>query len=162
MRRLRTQARVNLLLQVVAASLLGSALSMMVAALLTFGLPHRWLNRMVSFSAGVLLATALLDLLPKALEGGLAAHSMFSYLLAGLVSFFLLERTALWRHRHDWLEGARAWVPPILSIAAASFIYIAVSDLMPWLRRQRGTFAWNGAFMAAAVTVVPLGIRFLH
>jgi zinc and cadmium transporter len=256
MRRLRTQARVNLLLQVVAASLLGSVLSMMVAALLTFGLPHRWLNRMVSFSAGVLLATALLDLLPEALEGGLAAHSMFSYLLAGLVSFFLLERTALWRHRHDgaaddhhavgsaapmiiigdgvhnltdgavlaaafladirvgwitalaiiahevpheagafalllaagwsktkafiwnaisgltsvlggvigyyWLEGARAWVPRILSIAAASFIYIAVSDLMPWLRRQRGTFAWNGAFMAAGVTVVPLGIRFLH
>jgi zinc and cadmium transporter len=99
MRRLRTQARVNLLLQVVAASLLGSVLSMMVVALLTFGLPHRWLNRMVSFSAGVLLATALPNLLPEALEGGLAADSMFSYLLAALVSFFLLERTALWRHR---------------------------------------------------------------
>lgn len=256
MRRLRTQAHVNLLLQILAASLLGGALSMIVAALLTFGLPNRWLDRMVSFSAGVLLATALLDLLPEALESGLAPQSMFSYLLAGLLGFFALERTALWRHRHEdpedhpravgsaapmiilgdavhnltdgavlaaafladvrvgwitalaiiaheipheagafalllaggwsrakafvwnaisgvtsavggvvgyyWLDGARAWVPPILSIAAASFIYIAVSDLMPWLRRQRGTFAWNGAFMAAGVTVVPVGIRFLH
>jgi hypothetical protein len=96
MRRLRTQARVNLLLQVVAASLLGSVLSMMVAALLTFGLPHRWLNRMVSFSAGVLLATALLDLLPEALEGRLAAHSMLSYLLAGLVSFLLEKPSCRW------------------------------------------------------------------
>jgi zinc and cadmium transporter len=61
-----------------------------------------------------------------------------------------------------WLEGARAWVPPILSIAAASFIYIAVSDLMPWLRNQRGAFAWHGGFMAAGVAVVPLGIRFIH
>jgi zinc and cadmium transporter len=247
----------NLLLQIVAASLLGGVLSIVVAALLTFGLPRHWLTRMVSFSAGALLATALLDLLPEALEGGLAADSMFSYLLAGLVGFFVLERTALWRHQHEdgaehdhhavgsaapmiiigdavhnltdgtvlaaafladtrvgwvtalaiiaheipheagafallleagwsktkafiwngissltsvvggvigyyWLEGARTWVPPVLSIAAASFIYIAVSDLMPWLRQQRGTFAWHGVFMAAGVTLVPLGIKFLH
>jgi len=33
---------------------------------------------------------------------------------------------------------------------------------MPWLLHQRGTFAWHGAFMAAGVTLVPVGIRFLH
>ncbi len=254
---LRKQALMSVLLQILAASLLGGILSMLVAAMLTFGLPRHWLTGMVSFSAGVLLATALLDLLPEALGSGLAANSMFSYLLVGLLGFFLLERTALWRHQHEdhsnddyrsvgtaapmiivgdavhnltdgavlaaafladtrvgwitalaiiaheipheagafalllaagwskakallWnaisgltsavggvigyysLEGARVWVPPILTIAAASFIYIAVSDLMPWLLRQRGTFAWHGAFMAAGVTLVPVGIRFLH
>jgi zinc and cadmium transporter len=257
MLRLRKQASMNLLLQIVAASVLGGILSMIVAASLTFGLPRQWLTRMVSFSAGVLLATALLDLLPEALEGGLAAYSMFSYLLAGLLGFFVLERTALWRHQHEddtnhdhhavasaapmiiigdavhnltdgavlaaafladtsvgwvtalaiiaheipheagafalllaagwsktkafvwngissftsivggvtgfyWLEGAHSWVPPILSIAAANFIYIAVSDLMPWLRQQRGTFAWHGAFMAAGVTLVSVSIKFLR
>jgi zinc and cadmium transporter len=182
---------------------------------------------------------------------------MFSYLLAGLLGFFALEKTALWRHRHEdginhdqhtvggaapmviigdavhnltdgavlaaaflahahvgwvtalaiiaheipheagafalllaagwsktkafvwnaisgltsvaggvigyyWLEGARTWVPPILSVAAASFIYIAVSDLMPWLRDQRGAFAWHGAFMAAGVVLVLVSIKFLR
>ena len=64
----------NLLVQIVIASLLGGVLSLAVAASLTFGLPRHWLTRMVSFSTGILLATALLDLLPEALEGGLAAY----------------------------------------------------------------------------------------
>jgi zinc and cadmium transporter len=253
----------NILLQIVAASMLGGLLSMIVAASLTFGLPHHWLTRMVSFSTGVLLATALLDLLPEALESGLPPYSMFSWLLAGLLGFFVLERAAVWRHQHEdddeladahghthhavgsaaptiiigdgvhnltdgaviaaafladtrvgwitaiaiiaheipheagafalllaggwskakaflwnaisaftsivggvvafyWLDSSRAWVPPVLSIAAASFIYIAVSDLMPWLRHQRGALAWHSAFMAAGVTLVPIGTRFLH
>jgi zinc and cadmium transporter len=257
MHRRRGRPLMNLLVQIVVASLLGGILSMIVAALLTFGLPRHWLTRMVSFSTGVLLATALLDLLPEALETGFAAYSMFSYLLAGLIGFFLLEKTALWRHQHEdddghdhhavgsaapmiiigdavhnltdgavlaaafladtgvgwitaiaiiaheipheagafalllaggwskakafvwnaissltsvaggvityfWLEGARTLVPPILSVAAASFIYIALSDLMPWLRHQRGDFAWHGTFMAAGIALVPVSTRFLH
>lgn len=245
----------NLLTQIIAASLAGGLLSMAVAALLTFGLPRRWLTRMVSFSTGVLLATALLDLLPEAWEAGLEPRQLFTLLLAGLIGFFLLEKTALWRHEHGdppeehsvasaapiiligdsvhnltdgvllaaaflvdthlgwvtalaiiaheipqeagdfalllasgwsktkafiwngissltsvvggvagyfWLEDAQTWVPSILAIAASSFIYIAVSDLMPWLRSERSGFAWHSGFMAAGVALVLAGMKLLH
>lgn len=36
---------------------------------------------------------------------------------------------------HFWLAEARAAVPWVLALSAASFIYIAVSDLMPRLHR---------------------------
>ena len=84
-----------------AACVVGGLLSMGAAALLTFGLPHRWLTRMISFSTGVLLATAFLDLLPEAAEAGLETHTLFALLLAGLLGFFFLEKAALWRHSHD-------------------------------------------------------------
>jgi zinc and cadmium transporter len=243
------------LTHILLASAAGGLLSMGVAALLTFGLPRRWLTRMVSFSTGVLLATALLDLLPEASEAGLSPHVLFALVLAGLVGFFLLEKAALWRHSHDdaadprslsrtvpiilvgdgvhnftdglmlaatflmdthlgwvtalaiiaheipqeagdfvlllaagwsrtkaffwnglsslasvlggivgyfWLANAHTWLPHILVIAAASFIYLAVSDLMPWLRHQRGDFAWHTGFMAAGIALVPAGMAVLH
>jgi hypothetical protein len=46
---------------------------------------------------------------------------------------------------HFWLSDAGRWLPHVLVIAAASFIYLAVSDLMPWLRQQEGDLAWHGA-----------------
>lgn len=254
MPRLFTSSPVNLLAQIIAASLAGGLLSMAVAALLTFGLPRHWLARLVSFSTGVLLATALLELLPEAGEAGLEPDILFPLLLTGLVGFFLLEKLALWRHTHEggdghsvataapmiligdgihnltdgavlaaafladphlgwvtaaaiiaheipqeagdfalllaagwsrtrafigngissltsvaggvagyyWLAEAQAWIPAILVIAAASFLYIAVSDLMPWLRRESGHFAWHGGFLAAGIALVPLGIKALH
>lgn len=244
------------LTQIVVASLLSGLLSMAIAAFFTFGLPRHWLTRMVSFSTGALLGAALLDLLPEALEGGLAPHSLFSWLLAGLIGFYLLERFALWHHDHGgphepghgmdaaapmiiigdgihnladglllaaafladpklgwvtalaiithevpqeagnfalllaagwgrtkafvwngissltsvaggvagyfWLDGAQAWIPAVLTVAAASFIYIAVSDLMPWLRREKGAFAWHSGLLAAGVATVSAGMHALH
>ena len=243
------------LTHILLASLAGGLLSMAVAALFTFGLSRRWVTRMVSFSTGVLLATALLDLLPEATEAGLSPHVLFALVLAGLVAFFLLEKAALWRHSHDdaadprslartvpiillgdgvhnftdglmlaatflvdphlgwvtalaiiaheipqeagdfvlllaagwsrtkaflwnglsslasvaggiagyfWLADAQAWLPHILVVAAASFIYLAVSDLMPWLRHEKGDFAWHTSFMAAGIALVPAGMAVLH
>ena len=54
-----------LLLQIVVACLLGGVLSVVAAALVMFGLPKKWLGFTVSFSTGLLLATATLHLLPE-------------------------------------------------------------------------------------------------
>ncbi len=242
--------------QAICASMLAGFASMGIAFSATSRLSHVWLTRMVSFAAGLMLALALLDLLPEALESGLDAKVMFGTLLAALMALFAIDfnlhsgchhsgedvcdhdlarpipmiliggalhvftdglmlgaafivdpalawgmtfavlahevpreagdfallLTAKWGRSRalTWnaitriacvfgavsgylvLSGAREWVPYILTIAAANFIYIALTGILPWLRHQRGTFAWNGGFMAAGVTLVPLSIKFLH
>ncbi|HLC48711.1 MAG TPA: ZIP family metal transporter [Candidatus Norongarragalinales archaeon] len=55
---------------------------------------------LVSFSAGTLLGTAFLDLLPEALEGA-DAHTAFIAALAGIMIFFMLEKVIHWHHHHD-------------------------------------------------------------
>jgi len=55
---------------------------------------------MVSMAAGVMLATAILDLLPEAIE---AYHEkeVFWALLAGICVFFIMERLIHWYHHHN-------------------------------------------------------------
>jgi zinc and cadmium transporter len=89
-----------LLFQIVLACLLGGVLSIGAAALIMFGLPRKWLAFTVSFSTGLLLAMAMLHLLPEALEMGLTPHEVFPLLLAGILGFFALEKFAIWRHAH--------------------------------------------------------------
>lgn len=93
-------------LQALAAVLLVSAVSFIgILGLSKKGLIQRALLPLVSFAAGALLATALLDLLPEALEGaeamGLEAHALFPWVLGGVVSFFALERLLHWHHHHS-------------------------------------------------------------
>jgi zinc and cadmium transporter len=263
-----------LLLQIILACLLGGLLSMAAAGLVLFGVPRRWLGFTVSFSTGLLLATATLHLLPEALESGLTPHEVFPILLAGILGFFALEKFALWRHVHagsgdtdthqgdhqcddhthshhhmhggqgetlsilvgdgfhnftdglliaaafladpalgwaatlaiiahevpqeagdfaillaaGWqrgralfwngvssltavaggvigyfaLENALQWVPHILTIAAASFLYIAVADLMPRLKRDNSAIGWHGLLLAAGIAVVVFGSSHSH
>jgi zinc and cadmium transporter len=264
---------VPLLLQIALACVLGGLLSVAAAALVMFGLPKRWLGFTVSFSTGLLLATATLHLLPEALESGLTPHELFPLLLAGILGFFALEKFALWRHAHGtsdahagdpqcedhthhhhhfhattqqgeavsilvgdsfhnftdglllaaafladpaigwaatlaiiahevpqeagdfaillsagwqrgralfWngvsslaalaggiigyfaLERALDWVPHILTIAAASFLYIAVADLMPRLKREQQAVVWHAALLAAGIAVVVLSSSHSH
>lgn len=94
-----------LLASIVLATILGGVLSMLVAGLIIAGLPQRWMPRMVGFATGVLLAVAMLDVLPEALESGVGSHTIFATLLAGVLAFFGLERVALWRHSHPEGEG---------------------------------------------------------
>lgn len=269
------------LLQIILATLIGGVLSVGVAALVMFGLPRLWLARSVSFSTGMLLATALLDLLPEALESTFSTREIFTLLLAGILGFFVLEKYALWRHVHVsasegdsggetaapehghshacedhshahhhwqtanvdsratasmillgdsfhnftdglllaatfvadpvlgwsatlallthevpreagdfavlfaagwerkrtliwsalakipsvlgavlgyfWFEAAADWVPAIITVAAASFIYIAVADLMPRLKREPYAIGWHGVLLATGVAVAALG-----
>jgi zinc and cadmium transporter len=61
----------------------------------------RIVKSLVSLSTGVLLGTALLQVLPEAFEGhGASPESLFMTLLLGLLFFFLLEKAELYRHGH--------------------------------------------------------------
>jgi zinc and cadmium transporter len=93
------------LFSILLATFLGGALSLLAALLLIAGFPQRWLPRLVGFATGVLLAVALLDVLPEAFESGIEAQSLFATLLIGLLAFYGLERIALWRHAHVDEEG---------------------------------------------------------
>lgn len=263
----------NTLTMIVLATLLGGLLSMVAAAGLAFRLSRQATATLVAFSAGVMLSSALLDILPEAfaslpqhvdaLEHAAHAHDapaarLFAVLLAGLLGFFALERLALWRHAHagcdsatsephgevaapliligdafhnfvdglliaaafladpmlgitttlavvaheipqelgdfvlllnaGWsrrkaflanaassltsvlggllgyfvLDGTEHVLPYVLTIAAASFIYIAVADLLPLLHRQRSNFALQSALIGLGVMVVPLVGQWVH
>jgi zinc and cadmium transporter len=90
-----------ILLYIVLATLLGGLLSVVIAASLTVSMLGRLVKSLVSFSAGVLLGTALLQILPEAFESRSASpQSLFMTLLAGLMFFFLLEKAELYRHGH--------------------------------------------------------------
>ena len=258
-----------LLLQIILACLLGGVLSIAAAALIMFGLPRKWLAFTISFSTGLLLAMAMLHLLPEALEMGLTPHEVFPLLLAGILGFFALEKFAIWRHSHHdvtetdahqgdhqctdhthahhhthgpqgetlsiligdsfhnftdglliaaafladpalgwtttlaiiahevpqeagdfaillaagwkrgraliWngvssltavaggiigyyaLDNARDWIPYIITVTAASFLYIAIADLMPRLKRETQSVGWHGLLLAAGIAVVVFG-----
>ncbi|MCW5633106.1 MAG: ZIP family metal transporter [Rubrivivax sp.] len=105
------------LLYIILATALGGAVSVAIAATLTVGLLGRVVKNLVSLSAGVLLATALLQVLPEAFGSiaGAAGHQhagesaghhhptpagLFSVLLGGLLFFWLLEKAELYRHVH--------------------------------------------------------------
>jgi zinc and cadmium transporter len=85
---------------IILATLAGGLLSVLIAASLTLALLARVVKNLVSLSAGVLLATALLNVLPEAFGGPASPHSLFATLLAGLLFFFLLEKAELYRHTH--------------------------------------------------------------
>jgi zinc and cadmium transporter len=85
---------------IVAATLVGGLLSVLVAASLTVGVLTKVVHHLVSLSAGVLLGTALLDVLPEAFERKASPHALFVTLLLGLLFFFLLEKAELYRHSH--------------------------------------------------------------
>ena len=85
---------------IVLATVLGGLLSVLIAASLTVTVLTRMVRHLVSLSAGVLLATALLHVLPEAFESQASPHGLFATLLAGLMFFFLLEKVELYRHTH--------------------------------------------------------------
>ena len=88
------------LVYIVIATFAGGVLSVVISAALTVGVLGRLVRHLVSLSTGVLLGTALLDLLPEAFEGQASSHSLFLTLLLGLLFFFLLEKAELYRHGH--------------------------------------------------------------
>jgi zinc and cadmium transporter len=85
---------------VVAANLASTLVSLSLAALLSF----RWLSglvgRLVHVSIGLLLATALVHLVPEALAGGLAPVQLGWTVLVGILGLFILEKMTLIHHTH--------------------------------------------------------------
>lgn len=62
------------------------------------------------------------------------------------------------------LDGAQELLPYALAVAAASFLYIAVADLMPLLHRRRRIdgFLRQSALLAAGLACVPMIGHWLH
>jgi len=61
----------------------------------------RWMvPHLISYAIGALLSSALLGMIPHALEG-LATTTVMVAVLAGLLGFFILESLVLWRHCHE-------------------------------------------------------------
>lgn len=124
-------------------SLLGGFGGLAVASallLFTNKARERLVPSLVSYAVGALLGVALLELLPQALAT-LDARSVLGTLLLGILTFFVLEKLALWRHCHtDACEVHRSTGPLVLiGDAAHNFM--------------------DGAVIGAAVlTSVPLGI----
>jgi zinc and cadmium transporter len=82
------------------ATTLAGVISISAAAVFSFSLLSKMVERMVSLSVGIMLSTSLLHALPEAFESGADTHSLFAALLAGLLAFFMLEKLAILRHSH--------------------------------------------------------------
>lgn len=73
---------------------------------LTLFLKERVLNKilllLVSFSAGALIGSAFLHLIPEAIEeaGETSVFEIFLYLILGFCTFFILEQFLKWHHHH--------------------------------------------------------------
>ncbi len=88
------------LAMIVAATVLGGSASVLAAAWLSLGLLAGMVNRMVSVSAGLLLAMAALHLIPEAFESQADPQALSWTLLLGLIGFFVLEKFSVLRHSH--------------------------------------------------------------
>jgi zinc and cadmium transporter len=127
-------------------SLLGGFGGLIVAAsLLLF--PERVRARLVpwlvSYAVGALLGVALLELLPQALVGAdfYIARRVFLTVLVGIVSFFVLEKLAIWRHCHTHDCQVHGSTAPLVLVGDAAHNFL------------------DGAVIgAAAVTSVPLAV----
>lgn len=111
---------------IVVATLAGGVLSVVLAAMLALTLLRRWAQRLVSFAVGVLLATALLNLMPEA-SNALGPELAGAWLLGGVLIFFVLEKLALWRHAHvhgDDAHHDHAHVPSSAPSPAGAMIVL--------------------------------------
>lgn len=61
---------------------------------------HKIIFGLIGFSAGALIGGAFLHILPEALENT-PSDKVFTYLIFGIILFFLMERYLHWRHCHE-------------------------------------------------------------
>lgn len=94
------------LIAILIGTLVAGIGSVWLAAALSFGVLARYTQHMLSLSAGALMATAFMHLLPEAFESQAGAHDLFFALLVGLVFFFLLDKAELWHHGHEHHQHA--------------------------------------------------------
>jgi zinc and cadmium transporter len=96
----------HLLLWILGFTLVGAFLSTAAGGAYLL-MPSHWREKtvahLISLATGTLLAVAFMDLLPEALEhaGDAAGHQIFATVLAGILVFFVLEKTLIWRHAHQ-------------------------------------------------------------
>jgi zinc and cadmium transporter len=88
------------LISILLATGLAGIVSITAAAVFSFTLLTKVVERMVSLSVGIMLSTSLLHALPEAFESHVDPRGLFATLLGGLLAFFVLEKVALLRHSH--------------------------------------------------------------
>ncbi len=88
------------LISILLATTLAGVVSITAAAVFSFALLAKVVERMVSLSVGIMLSTSLLHALPEAFESKADPRQLFATLLAGLLCFFILEKLAILRHSH--------------------------------------------------------------
>ena len=88
------------LLLILLASAAATFISIGLAAIISLGRLSRLVDQLVSFSVGMLLGSAFLHLLPESLHMGADFHDITATVLVGLLTFFALERLAIFRHDH--------------------------------------------------------------
>jgi len=149
---------VSLLAWIVLFCLLGGVLSVLAAA--TFlALPAAWRERLlphfISFAIGALLGAAFLGLLPHAVMAPAApgVHDLMLAVLLGVLGFFILEKTVLWRHCHarDCEAHAPGGTPAGSSGGEAAGTLILVGDALH-------NFVDGVLIAAAFLTDIHLGI----
>jgi len=90
------------LIWILASTFLVSLISLVGIFTLTLkdNLLHKILFCLIGFSAGALIGGAFLHILPECLENN-KSSVVFSYLIVGIIAFFLMERYLHWRHCHE-------------------------------------------------------------
>jgi zinc and cadmium transporter len=120
---------------------LGGLLTASIVLLVRNDLRTRLVPWLVSYAVGTLLGASLFNLLPEALEAQAVRPTMMM-LVAGILTFFVLEKVVLWHHCHDDEECAahkRAASLVVIGDAVHTFV--------------------DGAVIAAATIVSPaLGV----
>jgi zinc and cadmium transporter len=89
-----------ILISILLATTIAGVVSITAAAVFSFALLSKMVERMVSLSVGIMLSTSLLHALPEAFESKADPRSLFATLLGGLLVFFMLEKFAILRHSH--------------------------------------------------------------
>ena len=106
---------------VLVASLAGGFVSVLLAATvlgLHASFVDRALPRLISFSTGALLGAALLGMIPHAART-LPVSRVALVVLAGLLTFFILEKLLVWRHCHKHDCDVHAASGPLLLLGDA-------------------------------------------
>jgi len=92
----------NTLLQIIIATFLVSLISFIgvIALSLRKKLLEKLLLLMISLSAGALIGSAFLHLIPE-VSKSLSTMAISAYVLLGFTLFFLIEKVLRWRHCHE-------------------------------------------------------------
>lgn len=116
---------------IVAFTLLGGILSILAASVFLW-IPEKRRTRLlphgVSFAIGALLSASFSGLIPHAFEAaqGETLHHLSLTILAGILTFFLLEKLLLWRHSHGGAEDLHGHAP--VELVAPSGTLILLGD----------------------------------